>query len=166
MPDIPCAALEVEEAALLVVLVAIDTCRMSGMENASPLAASQRFINFISSDCERLIFAPSDNRSLFSVCDAINAVISTAWAWCMIMPCMNSTSACDRGGRVALVEGGRVLVGVPGAPGCTITDLGESVCWAHMAEETSPREAKIMAEVIASNMAHGAADRWADCWAK
>jgi hypothetical protein len=35
----------------------------------------------------------------------------------MIMPCMNSTSACERGGSVALVEGGNVLLGFPGAPG-------------------------------------------------
>src|SRR5438874_11713612 len=163
MPSIPCAAPDAEVARSIVfvevvlvavVLVAVVMCPMSGMERSSPLAASQRFINFISSDCERLIFAPRDHRSLFSVCDAINAVISTAWAWCMIMPCMNSTSACDRGGSGALVEGGRFLVGVPGAPGCTITGFGGSVCWAHTAEETSPREEKIMAEVIASNMAH------------
>jgi hypothetical protein len=40
----------------------------------------------------------------------------------MIIPCMNSTSACERGGNVALVEDGRVLLGCPGAPGCTTTD--------------------------------------------
>ena len=48
------------------------------METGSPRAASHRCINFISSDCELLIRAPSDRRSLFSVCDGISAVISTA----------------------------------------------------------------------------------------
>jgi len=37
----------------------------------------------------------------------------------MIMPCMNCTSAAELGGSVALVEGGNVLVGWPGAPGWT-----------------------------------------------
>jgi hypothetical protein len=46
----------------------------------------------------------------------------------MIMPCMNSTSACDGGGSVALVEGGSTLLGFPGAPGCTTT--GASAGWA------------------------------------
>ena len=49
-----------------------------GMETDSPRAASHRCMNFISSDCELLIRAPSDRRSLFSVCDGISAVISTA----------------------------------------------------------------------------------------
>src|ERR1700722_2770057 len=39
----------------------------------------------------------------------------------MIMPCMNSTSAGASGGNEAWVEGGKVLVGCPGAPGCTTT---------------------------------------------
>ena len=53
---------------------------MSGiaMEIGSPRVASHRCINLISSDCELLIRAPSDRKSLFSVCDAISAVISTA----------------------------------------------------------------------------------------
>ena len=37
-------------------------------------------IKFISSDCEWLMRAPSDRRSLFDVCDSISAVISTACA--------------------------------------------------------------------------------------
>src|SRR5271165_782958 len=49
------------------------------------------------------------------------------------MPCMNSTSAGDRGGRVGRVDEGRVLVGVPGAPGCTTTGLAESGCWLSVA---------------------------------
>jgi hypothetical protein len=36
----------------------------------------------------------------------------------------------DSGGRVALVEGGRVLLGWPGAPGWTTTGLEESDCCA------------------------------------
>src|SRR5271157_453434 len=44
----------------------------------------------------------------------------------MIMPCMKSTSACDRGGRVARVEDGRDLLGSPGAPGCTTAGFARS----------------------------------------
>src|SRR5690349_16527806 len=63
----------------------------------------------------------------------------------MIMPCINSTSACDSGGRVALVEGGRVLLGWPGAPGCTTTGLTESFCCARAGKEKKP------VEVLATN---------------
>jgi hypothetical protein len=41
---------------------------------------------------------------------------------------MKSTSAADRGGRLALVEGGSVLVGIPGAPGCTTEGFAGAVC--------------------------------------
>jgi len=44
------------------------------------------------------------------------------------MPCMNSTSAGDRGGRLARVDDGSVLLGAPGAPGCTTTGFAGSVC--------------------------------------
>jgi hypothetical protein len=44
----------------------------------------------------------------------------------MIMPCMNSTFFAELGGSVALVEAGKVFVGWPGAPGCTITGGAES----------------------------------------
>src|SRR5215470_877409 len=111
------------------------------MEEDSPRAASHRFMNLISSDCELLIRAPSDRRSLFSVCEAISAVITIAWAWCMIMPCMNSTSACDFGGSVAVVDGGSLLLGLPGAPGCTTMEVAESVCCAHAVEKTKPVKA-------------------------
>src|SRR5258708_28063933 len=94
----------------------------------SPRAASQRFMKLISSDCELLIRAPNERRSLFCVCDGIIAVISTACAWCRIIPCMNSTSAGERGGRMARVDDGSVLLGAPGAPGCTTTGLARSVC--------------------------------------
>src|SRR6266581_9748339 len=71
----------------------------------------------------------------------------------MIMPCMNSTSACDRGGSLALVEGGSVLLGLPGAPGCTTTGVAGSVCFAHMApdiaDEKNPGEQKKNAAVLA-----------------
>src|SRR5215467_9282593 len=53
----------------------------------------------------------------------------------MIMPCMNSTSACESGGSVAFVEGGSVLLGSPGAPGCTTTGLPESFCCSDIAED-------------------------------
>jgi hypothetical protein len=47
----------------------------------------------------------------------------------MIIPCMNSTSFGEPGGSVALVEGGSVRVGRPGAPGCTTTGGAfESAC--------------------------------------
>src|SRR5216110_696888 len=59
----------------------------------------------------------------------------------MIMPCMNSTSACDSGGRVALVEDGSVLLGWPGVPGCTTTGLTESFCCARAGKEKRPVEA-------------------------
>src|SRR5580765_1063933 len=65
--------------------------------------------------------APSERKPLFSVWETMSAVISTACEWCMIMPCMNSTSAWERGGRLARVERGSVLLGCPGAPGWTIT---------------------------------------------
>ncbi len=75
--------------------------------------------------------APNSRRFLFVVCVSINAVISTAWAWCMIIPCMNSTSFFERGGKVALVDGGSIRDGWPGAPGWTITSGGvESACCA------------------------------------
>jgi hypothetical protein len=41
---------------------------------------------------------------------------------------MNSASARDRGGSVALVDGGNVLLGLPGGPGCTTTGFAGSVC--------------------------------------
>jgi hypothetical protein len=45
------------------------------------------------------------------------------------MPCMNSTSACDGCSNVALVEDGSVLLGFPGAPGCTTTGVpAEGAC--------------------------------------
>src|SRR5882757_10660683 len=65
----------------------------------------------------------------------------------MIMPCMNSTSACDRGGSVALVDGGRVLLGLPGAPGCTTTGVAGSVCCDPIAEQKNPEEQKKAAAV-------------------
>ena len=41
----------------------------------------------------------------------------------MIICCMNCTSAGEGGGSVALVEGGNVRVGWPGAPGWTTTGV-------------------------------------------
>src|SRR5262245_23313629 len=46
----------------------------------------------------------------------------------MIIPCMNCTSASESGGSLAFVDGGRVLLGWPGAPGCTTTGAEESRC--------------------------------------
>src|SRR5580693_484743 len=54
----------------------------------------------------------------------------------MIMPCMNCTSARDGGSSVPFVEAGSVLLGFPGAPGCTTTGaVAESVCCARPAAE-------------------------------
>lgn len=41
---------------------------------------------------------------------------------------MKATSAGECGGRVARVEDGNVLLGAPGAPGCTTTGLAGSFC--------------------------------------
>src|SRR5260370_36195156 len=65
----------------------------------------------------------------------------------MIMPCMNSTSACERGGSLALVDAGRVLLGLPGAPGCTTTRVAGSVYCDHIAEQKNPEEQKKAAAV-------------------
>src|SRR5579885_938442 len=56
----------------------------------------------------------------------------------MIMPCMHSTSACDCGGSVALVDGGSVLLGFPGAPGCTTTGFALSFCGDWVTARTEP----------------------------
>src|SRR5436305_14697461 len=53
----------------------------------------------------------------------------------MIMPCMNSTSACDRGGSVAFVDAGNLLLGLPGAPGCITTGFSGSLACAHVIDE-------------------------------
>jgi len=76
---------------------------------------------------------------------------------------MNSTSACDRGGSVALVEGGKVLLGWPGAPGCTTTGFDGSVCCVHIPEEKRPLEQKKLAGTLApSNIPHSTADPLAE----
>src|ERR1041384_3624777 len=56
----------------------------------------------------------------------------------MIMPCMNSTSACERGGSAAFVEGGSVLLGLPGALGCTTMGFDKSFCCEDTAEDKTP----------------------------
>ena len=48
---------------------------------------------------------------------------------------MNSTSFGEVGGRVGRVDGGSLLVGWPGAPGCTITGAAGSACWAQTGNE-------------------------------
>src|SRR5215471_18224972 len=70
----------------------------------------------------------------------------------MIMPCMNSTSARESGGNLAFVDGGRVLVGWPGAPGCTTTGVEESRCC-----ETEGKGKKTTKAVAGSNMLHNRA---------
>ena len=60
---------------------------------------------------------------------------------------MNSASAADRGGRAARVDGGSVLLGAPGAPGCTTTGCAELFCCACAAD------AKKSAETLAASNA-------------
>src|SRR5580692_9310212 len=67
------------------------------------------------------------------------------------MPCMNSTFACDLGGSVPFVDGGSVLLGLPGAPGCTTTGFAGSVCCAQITEEKSPLEQKKTAHTLAAS---------------
>ena len=55
----------------------------------------------------------------------------------MIIPCMNCTSAGERGGSVALVDGGKVRVGWPGAPGWTTTGVAGLVCCAQTGSENN-----------------------------
>ena len=51
-----------------------------------------------------------------------SAVISRAWAWCEIMPCMNRTSASENRmpARSEASSAEMVRLGSPGAPGCTM----------------------------------------------
>src|ERR1700719_2271296 len=58
----------------------------------------------------------------------------------MIIPCMNSTSAADRGGSTARVDDDNVLLGIPGAPGCTTTGLAGSDCWPPAAQQKTTAE--------------------------
>ena len=104
---------------------------MSGIagETGCPRETSHRFMNFISSDCDLLIRAPSDLTSLFSVCDSISAGHNCLSDGAQSYACMNCTSAGETGGRVALVVLGRVRVGFPGAPGWTTTGVDGAVCW-------------------------------------
>src|SRR5947207_15498119 len=59
----------------------------------------------------------------------------------MIIPCMNLTSADERGGSVALVDGGSIRVGWAGAPGCTTIGVAGSACWARTGSENNPARA-------------------------
>jgi len=56
---------------------------------------------------------------------------------------MNSTSFVELGGSVALVDGGSVRVGWPGAPGCTTTGGAGSACWAQTGSEN--KAARVLA---------------------
>src|ERR1700733_5895738 len=68
----------------------------------------------------------------------------------MIMPCMNSTSACDNGGSVAFVEDDSVLLGLPGAPGCTTTGgVADSLCCARVGAQR-----KAVAALAARSIPH------------
>jgi hypothetical protein len=65
----------------------------------------------------------------------------------MIIFCMNSTSFGERGGSDALVVGGKMRVGFPGAPGCTITGGAvESACCAQTGSDK--KQVKATAAII------------------
>jgi hypothetical protein len=66
----------------------------------------------------------------------------------MIIPCMNSTSAADRGGSSPFVVAGSVLLGLPGAPGCTTVGASASLCCARV-----PHGTKTAASIAARSMA-------------
>jgi hypothetical protein len=70
----------------------------------------------------------------------------------MIIPCMNCTSAAERGGSVALVVAGNVRVGWPGAPGCTMTGVVRSLCWA----QTGSAKKAVRIVAIISPLRHAA----------
>jgi hypothetical protein len=53
----------------------------------------------------------------------------------MIIPCMNSISACDGRGNVALVDAGSFLLGCPGAPGWTTTGVAAFAACARAEED-------------------------------
>jgi hypothetical protein len=64
----------------------------------------------------------------------------------MIIPCINSTSFGERSGSFALVDGGNIRVGCPGAPGCTITGSLGSVCCAQTGSDK--KHARTAAAII------------------
>jgi hypothetical protein len=66
------------------------------------------------------------------------------------MPCINCTSAVDTGGSFALVFDDRTFVRLPGAPGCTTTDLVGAACCAAMCK--GKRAVRIAA--ITKTLAH------------
>ena len=68
------------------------------------------------------------------------------------MPCMNRTSAAEAGGSVALVVGGSVRVGFPGAPGWTTTGGDGAVCCAQ-----TRIESKLAGALAAASMPKHAA---------
>ncbi len=113
-------------------------------ERGKPRSVNHCFMNLISSVCEMLMRLPNAWISVFWLRVRNSSVISTACAWCMIMPCMNLMSASEglRGAALA-VSGVRVLLLCPGAPGCTMDTPPDVVfaCW-HGAlvalRETSP----------------------------
>src|ERR1700733_6444871 len=58
----------------------------------------------------------------------------------MIIPCMNSISACEGRDNVALVEADSVLLGCPGAPGCTTTGGDAFACCARAGADKKPEK--------------------------
>src|SRR6266568_2086398 len=61
------------------------------------------------------------------------------------MPCINSTFFGEAGGSVALVDGDRVRVGSPGAPGCTTIGAAGSACCAQTGSESEA--ARVLATI-------------------
>ncbi len=59
----------------------------------------------------------------------------------MIMPCMNSMSACEGCGTTAEVEGGSFRLGAPGAPAalCSVLSVAHDLRAMHSTEKTGQR---------------------------
>ena len=87
-----------------------------------PRSRSQSCIISISSSCESSMRSAVARMASLAVLVSSSAVISRAWAWCEIMPCMNRTSASlnrmPARSEASVAE--MVRLGSPGAPGCTM----------------------------------------------
>ena len=87
-----------------------------------PRSRSQSCIISISSSCESSMRSAVARMASLAVLVSSSAVISRAWAWCEIMPCMNRTSASVNRmpARSEASAAEMVRLGSPGAPGWTM----------------------------------------------
>ena len=86
---------------------------------AWPRSRSQSCIISISSSCESSMRRAVARMASLAALTSSRAVISRAWAWCEIMPCMNITSAAVNRmpARSEASAAEMVRLGSPGAPG-------------------------------------------------